>query len=235
MSDTPAPRERTPDDDWADLVAGRPAAAADPRTAHEAALSRRAIGHATKAASGPASAAEQQVLDRVHAHLGAQWQAGAATGPTLAPQTPPRRAANDPWYSARHLALAASLVLAVGVGTLAVRTALPPEDDEVRALNGKDSPSIHSREPAILAEALRTRLRALGVSVKVEARPDGAFHVSGTLPAGARTKGGDYLLELGIWVDSTGAFRALILPSARSRNQAPGAAPAATTAVPKTP
>ncbi len=196
---------------------------------------RLAIGPATEAASGPTSAAEQQARDRVHAHLSAQWQAGAAPVPTLATPTPPRRAANEPWYSPRHLALAASLVLAVGIGTLAVRTALPPEDNEVRALNSKDSASIHSREPAILAETLRTRLQALGASVKVEARPDGAFHVSGTLPAGARTKGGDYLLELGIGVDSTGAFRALILPSARSRNQAPGAAPAATTAVPKTP
>ena len=235
MSDTPAPRERTPDDDWADLVAGRPAAAADPRTAHEAALLRRAIGHATEAASGPASAAELQALDRVYAELRAQWQAGAATGPTLAPQKPPRRAANEPWYSTRQLALAASLVLAVGVGTLAVRTALPPEDNEVRALNGKESPSIHSREPAALAETVRTRLEGLGASVKVEARPDGAFHVSGTLPVEARPKGGDYLLELGIGVDSTGAFRALILPSARSRSEAAGAAPASTPAVPKTP
>lgn len=234
MSDTPARRDRTPDDDWADLVAGRPASAADPCIAHEAALLRRAIGHATEAASGPASAAEQQALDRVHAHLSAQWQAGAAPVPTLA-QTPPRRAANDPWYSPRHLALAASLVLAVGIGTLAVRTALPPEDNEVRALNGKDSPSIYSREPAILAETIRARLQALGASVKVEARPDGAFDVSGTLPAGARAKGGDYLLELGIGVDSTGAFRALILPSARNRTQVPGAPPATTPAAPKTP
>ncbi len=235
MSDTPAPRERKPDDDWADLVAGRPAAAADPRTAHEAALLRRAIGHATKAASGPASAAEQQALDRVHAHLSAQWQAGAAPVQPLATPTPRRRAANAPWYSTRHLALAASLVLAVGVGTLAVRTALPPDDNEVRALNGKDSPSIHSREPAIFAETILTRLQSLGASVEVEARPDGAFRVSGTLPAGARPKGSDYLLELGIGVDSTGAFRALILPSARSRTPAPVAAPATTPAAPKAP
>ncbi len=235
MSDTPAPRERTPDDDWADLVAGRPAAAADPRTAHEAALSRRAIGHATKAASGPASAAEQQALDRVHAHLRSQWQVGAATGPTLAPQTPPRRAANDPWYSLRHLALAASLVLAVGVGTLVVRTVLPPEDNEVRALSGKESPSIHSREPAVLAETIRTRLQALGASVELKARPDGSWQVSGTLPVEARPKGGDYLLELGIGVDSSGAFRALILPSARSRTPASAAAPVTTPAAPKAP
>jgi hypothetical protein len=225
MSDTPAPRERTPDDDWAELVAGRPAAAADPRTAHEAALLRRAIGHATEAASGPASAAEQQALDRVHAHLSAQWQAGAAPVPTLATPTPPRRAANEPWYSPRHLALAASLVLAVGIGTLAVRTVLPPEDIEVRAPADRGLPQIYSRDPAALAESIRARLEPLGAKVTVEARRDGARLVQGTLPTGARLEGGNYLQELGIATDPVGAFRVVVLPSLRSTPQAKSTPP----------
>ena len=156
MSEPHSPADRTPDDDWADLLAGRPAPHADARTAHQAALLRHAIGRATEATSGPASAAEQQTLDKVRAQLIAQLHAAATPAPqaTATPPSPaaPRTAANDAWYSPRRLALAASLVLAIGVGTLAVRTALPPQDNEMRALNGKEGPGIHSREPAALAQ-----------------------------------------------------------------------------------
>ena len=61
MSDTPAPRERTPDDDWADLFAGRPAAAADPPDQQHDMRRRDACAAARITASAAATLSETPV------------------------------------------------------------------------------------------------------------------------------------------------------------------------------
>ena len=168
------------DDQWLDALAGKPDASADPRVNREAAALRLALIAQKAAAESHQAVADDALFERIRAGLDAAQPDAGALNLKLAQGAGKKRLATRRPIGAKWFALAASLVIGVGIvinsGRFLPTTA--PESDVTVVRGMENTTVLIVADPETRSRELVDGLGAIGAKAEIQTDSKGRIVVS---------------------------------------------------------